>query len=89
MPKRLLRQLLWLPAVAAVGCATTSTNMPEVTSAIEDGSSRWYTQTAARPTRVGVGSGETETHSLTLAAATEPVPPNVAVNWMLADAWVR
>jgi outer membrane protein TolC len=77
MARRLLRQLFWLPAVAAVGCATAPTDVaqpappPEVASA-GDGGSRWYT--AATPHKP---AGTPTDSPLTLASATEapPLPP--------------
>lgn len=72
MPKQLLRQFIWLPAVAAVGCASTSPDTVQTFDVPKAGESRWYKSTP--PATIAAKLPAPTDSTLTLAAATEPAP---------------
>jgi outer membrane protein TolC len=67
MTNRLIRRLVWVPAIAAVGCATTPREVPSTLDVPKLGESRWYT--SDRPVTAKPPSTDTP---LTLTAASEP-----------------
>jgi outer membrane protein TolC len=73
MANRLIRRLVWVPAVglAAAGCSTTPPEAPRTLDVPKLGESRWYPSADAPPTPKPAPPADTP---VTPAAATEPAP---------------